>query len=112
MTYVYVGGYTEPDRGGRGPGISVYRQDESTSELSPIQTASGQPNPHFLALHPNKRFIYSTNGGDSSGVSAFQVDESNGHLTFLNSQPSPGPGPTHLGVDPSGRLVVVANYAG
>jgi 6-phosphogluconolactonase len=112
MTYVYVGGYTEPDRGGRGPGISVYRQNETTSELTELQTVGGVANPHFLALHPNKRFVYSTNGGDASGVSAFQVDGSNGHLTLLNQQPSPGAGPTHLGLDPTGKLVVVANYAG
>lgn len=112
MTYVYVGGYTEPDRGGRGPGISVYQMDGATGDLAPRQTVSGVPNPHFLALHPSGDYLYSTNGGDSSAVSAFAIDAASGHLSFLNSQPSPGPGPTHLAVDPSGRLVVVANYAG
>src|SRR5262245_12823376 len=112
MTYVYVGGYTEPDRGGRGPGISVYSMDEPTGHLSLIQTVLGVANPPFLAMHPNRRFIYSTNGGDASAVSAFEIDDRTGHLTFLNSQPSPGAGPTHLGVDPTGHLIVVANYAG
>jgi 6-phosphogluconolactonase len=86
--------------------------DDANGHLSLIQTVPGIPNPHFLALHPNRRFIYSTNGGDSSAVSAFAIDDATGHLTFLNSQPSPGAGPTHLGVDPTGQLIVVANYAG
>src|SRR3954454_5152193 len=111
MTYVYVGGYTEADRGGRGQGVSVYRIDAGGA-MEHLQTVAGIPNPHFLALHPNRRFVYSTNGGDSSAVSAFAVDPASGQLTFLNSQQSPGPGPTHLAVDPSGRCVVVANYAG
>jgi 6-phosphogluconolactonase len=112
MTYVYVGGYTDPDRNGRGKGIEVYRIDEASGELSHLQTLSGVQNPHFLALHPRRDRLYSTNGGDASAVSAFSIDEASGRLSPLNSQPSPGAGPTHLAVDPSGRLVVVANYAG
>jgi len=112
MTYVYVGTYTEPDRGGRGQGIHCYRMDDATGDLTPIQVLGGVANPHFLALHPSRRFLYSTNGGDASAVSAFAIDAATGQLTALNRQLSPGPGPTHLAVDPSGRLVVVANYAG
>jgi 6-phosphogluconolactonase len=112
MTYAYVGGYTDPDRNGRGQGIDVYRLDEASGDLTHLQTLTGVQNPHFLARHPNGRFLYSTNGGDASAVSAFEIDPATGRLAFLNSQPSPGAGPTHLAVDPSGRLVVVANYAG
>jgi 6-phosphogluconolactonase len=112
MTYVYVGGYTDPDRNGRGKGLDVYRMDEASGDLTHLQTLTGVQNPHFLALHPNRRRIYSTNGGDASGVSSFAIDEASGQLSVLNSQKSPGAGPTHLAVDPSGRLVVVANYAG
>lgn len=112
MTYVYIGGYTDPDRGGRGEGITVYRMEDPTGVLTHLQTLSGIQNPHFLVLHPNRRFVYSTNGGDASGVSAFAVDGATGRIELLNRQPSPGPGPTHLGVDPTGRLCVVANYAG
>jgi 6-phosphogluconolactonase len=110
--YVYVGTYTEADRGGRGEGIYVYRMDPASGDLTQVQTLAGVPNPHFLALHPNRRFLYSTNGGDTSAVTAYQIDGANGRLSQLNRQLSPGPGPTHLAVDPSGRCVVVANYAG
>src|SRR5262249_27811315 len=112
MTYVYVGGYTDPDRNGRGKGIDLYWMDEASGDLTHRQTLAGVQNPHFLALHPNRRRRCSTNGGDASAVSSFSIDEASGELSFLNSQKSPGAGPTHLAVDPSGRLVVVANYAG
>jgi len=112
MTYLYVGGYTDPDRNGRGKGIDVYRMDDASGDLTHLQTLAGVQNPHFLALHPNRRRLYSTNGGDASAVSSFSIDEASGQLSLLNSQKSPGAGPTHLAVDPSGRLVVVANYAG
>src|ERR671933_503845 len=112
MTCVYVGGYTDPDRNGRGKGIDVYRMDETSGDLIHLQTLTGVQNPHFLAMHPDRRHLYSTNGGDASAVSAFSIDEASGRLGLQNSQPSPGAGPTHLAGDPSGRLVVVANYAG
>lgn len=110
--FVYVGTYTEPDRGGRGEGIYVYAADPASGALTHQQTLGGAPNPHFLALHPSRHNLYSTNGGDASAVSAFAIDDATGRLTALNRQLSPGPGPTHLQVDPSGRLLVAANYAG
>lgn len=110
--YAYVGTYTDADRGGRGKGIYAYRVDERTGALAPTQTLEGVSNPHFLALHPTLPLLYSTNGGEASAVSAYEIDPVNGHVVLLNRQPSPGPGPTHLAVDPSGRLVVAANYAG
>jgi 6-phosphogluconolactonase (cycloisomerase 2 family) len=112
VTLVYVGTYTEPDRGGRGQGVHVYAMDQASGELAPLQVVPGVANPHFLALHPGRAFLYSTNGGDTSAVSAFAIDRASGRLTPLNRQPSPGPGPTHLAVEPGGRWVVVANYAG
>jgi 6-phosphogluconolactonase len=110
--FAYVGTYTDPDRDGRGKGLYVYRVDEETGALEHVQTLEGVPNPHFLAVHPSKPFLYSTNGGDASAVSAYTIDAPTGHVAQLKRQRSPGPGPTHLAVDPSGRLVVAANYAG
>ena len=110
--FAYVGTYTDPDRDGRGKGIYAYRVDERSGALAHVQTLEGVPNPHFLAVHPNGRFLYSTNGGDASAVSSYAVDGASGRLAQLNRQRSPGPGPTHLAVDPSGKLVVAANYAG
>jgi 6-phosphogluconolactonase len=110
--FAYVGTYTDPDRDGRGRGLYAYRVDEATGALAHVQTLEGVPNPHFLAVHPSGRFLYSTNGGDASAVSSYAIDGATGRVSQLNRQRSPGPGPTHLAVDPSGKLVVAANYAG
>jgi 6-phosphogluconolactonase len=45
-------------------------------------------------------------------VSTFSIDHSNGHLSLLNTVSSGGAGPAHLSVHPSGKYVLVANYAG
>jgi 6-phosphogluconolactonase len=59
------------------------------------------------------------NGKDAAGkptglVSAFSVDHSTGGLTLLNAQSvaDHGPGPCHVAVDTSGRVLLVANYGG
>jgi 6-phosphogluconolactonase (cycloisomerase 2 family) len=51
-------------------------------------------------------------GTNSGSVSAFSIDRSNGHLAPLNTVSSQGAGPAHLSVHPSGKHVLVANYAG
>ena len=65
----------------------------------------------FLALTPNRRFLYAVN--ETAGfVLAFSVNASTGALTFLNQQSSNGSGPAHVVVDRSGTSVFVSNYGG
>ncbi len=110
--FAYVGCYTTPDRDGRGEGINVYRMDPASGAWDHAQLLADVPNPSFLALHPNGRHLYCVHGGDTFGqVSAFSIDPATGHLAPLGSQPSGGPNPVALSVDPTGRVLVVANYA-
>src|SRR5690606_35699383 len=51
-------------------------------------------------------------GAASGAVSAFAIEGDSGNLTLLNQQASHGGAPCHLVVDPSGRYVLAANYAG
>ncbi|HEY8597256.1 MAG TPA: lactonase family protein [Thermomicrobiales bacterium] len=109
--YAYVGCYTSPDRGGRGEGIGIFRVDPASGEWRGVGVASGVANPSFLALHPDGNTLYCVHGGnDHSRVSAFARDRATGALTLLNSQPSGGRNPVHLSFEPTGRLLVVANY--
>jgi 6-phosphogluconolactonase len=118
--YAYVGNYTrvEPYPRGRADGVNVYRLDSSDGALSFIQAASGALNPTFVALSPSGRNLYAVNAvpeldrRPAGAVSAFSVDRSTGQLTLLNRESTGGPGPAHVSVDPSGRLVMVANYGG
>ena len=109
----FIGTYT----GAKSKGIYSFRLDSSGTMSAPTLAAE-TPNPTFLAVHPNGRFLYAANevgnfAGKSSGaVTAFAIDPKTGQLTQLNQQPSGGSGPCHLMVDPTGQNVLVANYGG
>lgn len=112
--FAYVGTYTT--RGSKG--IYVFRYDPASGGLTLQSTASEDQNPSFVAISPDRRFLYSVNevqdyeGNSSGAVSAYAVDEKTGGLTFLNRKATKGPGPCHLMVDPTGKFVVAANYSG
>src|SRR5258708_6328370 len=50
---VYIGTYT--DKGSKG--IYAYRLDSATGKLASLGVAAETPNPTFLAIHPNHRFL-------------------------------------------------------
>ena len=108
---VYFGTYTAAVS----KGIYAYRFRPSTGKLTPMGVAAEAPNPSFLAIHPNHRFLYAVNwkaSGDQPGntVSAFSIDPRTSKLTFLNKVSSHGEMPTHLAMDSRGTTLVVANY--
>ena len=111
---VYVGTYTGQDS----KGIYVCRFNSRTGEITEAEVAAEVKNPSFLAIHPNRRFLYAvTESGDFDGkntgaVSAFSIDPESKKLTLLNHQPSEGAGPCYLVVDAKGKNVLVANYGG
>jgi 6-phosphogluconolactonase len=109
---VYFGTYTGP----KSKGIYLSRLDLTSGKLSAPIVAGEIAQPSFLALHPNRRFLYAVNetgeGRRSTGqVTAFAVG-ADGKLTLLNQQPSRGSGPCHLVVDRAGKNVLLANYGG
>jgi 6-phosphogluconolactonase len=112
--FVYVGTYTS----GKSEGIYVMEMNLATGELGEPALAAKANSPSFLAIHPNRRFLYAVTessnfqGKPTGAVGAFAIDEKSGKLTLLNQQPSAGAGPCHLIVDPAGKNVLVANYGG
>ena len=111
---VYVGTYTR----GESKGIYVYRMDTNSGALTPVGVNNAGPNPSFLAIHPNHRFLYAVNeiaeyeGEKTGSITAFSVDPTTGSLDFLNRQSSQGAIPCHLVVDNAGKNVLLANYTG
>jgi 6-phosphogluconolactonase len=82
-----------------------------TGNFGGISNAVPTANPSWVAIAPNRQFLYAVNEfGDM--VVAFSVNPADGVLTFLNQQPSNGSGPAHVVVDSTGRNVIVANYGG
>jgi 6-phosphogluconolactonase (cycloisomerase 2 family) len=99
------------EQGGRGQGISVYEVDPASGQWTAGRLAAATANPSFLAIDPSGRYLYCVHGGDAfREISAFTIDHRTGDLVLLNTQPSGGRNPVSLDVDPTGRMLVVANY--
>ena len=109
---VYIGTYTRTE----GQGIHWLKLDLSSGKLTAAGMLAGQKNPSFLAIHPNKKFLYAVNeignynGEKSGGVSAYAIAPQSGALTFLNQQSSKGGAPCHLVVDATGQNVFCLLY--
>ncbi len=118
----YVGTYSSPEgpegSRGNGKGIYLFEMNPTTGALSQREVFPSDANPSWLAFDPSRTHLYAANetntfGGKRSGsVSAYAIKRSTGRLSLLNTVSSEGAGPAHLSVHPSGKFVLVANYAG
>jgi 6-phosphogluconolactonase len=112
---VYVGTYT---RGTASKGIYRLELDLATGKLTEPSVAVRTANPSFLAIHPDRQFLYavgelpSFEGKKGGAIGAFALDAPRGILKLLNQQSSGGAGPCHLVVDARGKHVLAANYGG
>jgi 6-phosphogluconolactonase len=111
---VYFGTYT----GEKSQGIYVSRLNAATGALSAPQLAAEIRNPSYLAVHPDRAFLYAVSevnevdGKPGGAVTAFAVERNTGLLKTLNRQSSGGRGPAHIVTDKTGRNALVANYGG
>jgi 6-phosphogluconolactonase len=111
---VFFGTYTNA----LSQGIYASRLEETTGKLSAPELAVTTPSPCFLAVSPNKKFLYAANsigsfqGQKGGAVSAFAINQNSLRLTLLNQKSSGGVGPCHVGVDALGKVLLVANYGG
>lgn len=111
---LYAGTYTRDVSAG----IYGYRFDPTDGTAVELGLMAELRDPSFLALHPNGRFLYAVSETDdydaagSGSVASFAIDPVSGALTKLNQVSSRGGWPCHLSVDPSGRMLIVANYKG
>jgi 6-phosphogluconolactonase len=108
--FAYVGSFTTVERKARGNGIHVYRVDPTTGAWSHVEHIGNLVNPSFLALSPDQRFLYSVHG-DCDYATAFSLDRETGRTTLLNRAATGGRNGVRQAIDPTGRFLVVANYA-
>jgi 6-phosphogluconolactonase len=112
----YVGTFTRS--AAQKEGIFWYQLDGENGQLTPEGTAEAGPNPAFLTLSADGRFLYTVNetaefhGQKGGGISSFAIDPPSGGLTFLNSQPTFGESPCYVSLDHAGKWALVANYFG
>ena len=84
----------------------------ATGSLARREIIPNPANPSWLALDTSHTHLYSANETADGSASAYAITPSTGHLTLLNTVSSRGAGPAHLSIHPSGKYVLVANYAG
>jgi 6-phosphogluconolactonase (cycloisomerase 2 family) len=108
--YAYVGSFTSAERKARGNGINVYRMDPATGAWTHVQQVGELVNPSFLVLSKDQRALYSVHG-DESHATAFAVDPASGLLKLIGRGSTGGKNGVHQALDPSGKFLIVANYA-
>jgi 6-phosphogluconolactonase len=101
---VFIGTYTGPES----RGIYSFQFDSGSGKLTGLRLAAESSNPSFLAVDPNRRYLYAANENQNGSISAFAIDD--GHLRPINSVPSRGAGPCHIALDRTGRWLFAANY--
>lgn len=112
--------------------IQVYRMSDDTIDPEPLFTKPTLKDPdHFptkqmagaIHVHPNGRYVYVSNrshesvesdgekvfaGGENS-IAVYEIDPSSGEPTLIQHEDTRGFVPRAFSIDPSGRLLVVAN---
>jgi 6-phosphogluconolactonase len=107
--FMYVGSFTRKD-GGHGEGLSVYRRNHESAPWTFVQLLKELADPSFLIIDRAGRYLYSAHG-DGTHVTAYQIDQTTGHLTVQNRQPTGGSNGVRLAIDATNRYLSVANYA-
>lgn len=106
-----VGTYTSNSKS---KGIYVFDFNSQTGKASLTSTVAAA-DPSFLALSPDKRFLYAVNelGDDKGGgtISAFSFDPFKGQLKLINQQSTHGNHPCYVSIDKKGKTVFAGNYS-
>jgi len=102
----FIGTYTNTTS----KGIYALSIDLDTGKLSEPTLAAEATNPSFLGFAPDLKTLYAIN--ESAGVLRALAVGKDYSLRPLGDQPTGAGGPADVGVDPTGKFVVVAVYGG
>src|SRR5262245_43584867 len=109
---VFVSAFAPGEQGG----IHAYRVDGKTGEMKPAHRTANVQNPFFLALSPDRKFLYSIDsrefgGKDHDQIAAFEIVGRSGELKLINRRSARGTAACYLHVDNTGKTLLVANYS-
>ncbi|MFD3003266.1 lactonase family protein [Pontibacter toksunensis] len=95
--------------------MTALTYDSGNGTLSEVQTLStlpadheGENHPAAVRISPDGKYLYGSNRGHNSIV-VYQIDESTGKLTFIETVPTGGDWPRDFTIDLTGNLLLVAN---
>ncbi len=104
--FVYFGSHSK----GPNIGFSVAHFDTDTGKLTTPVLLQEAVAPAYFMIHPDGKHLYTCNSDPGSSVSAYAIDPATAKLTLLNEKPSGGGEPCYVGLDRTGRYLMVANY--
>lgn len=110
---VFVSAFAAGDDGA----IHAYSLNSESGQLTLLRRTTDVQNPFFLAISPDRKFLYSIHapgqfgGKENEQISAFRVEGNAGQLELLNRVSSLGTASCYLDVDATGKTVLVANYS-
>jgi len=90
--------------------ISSYVIDQDSGSLAEILPRVATPGgPTSVAIHPNRKFAFVTNGGPPS-LAGYSIDPATGALTQVSNSPLVGgSNPQGVAIDPAGKFAFVAH---
>jgi 6-phosphogluconolactonase len=95
--------------------LSCYRYDAGTADISLVHTIATIPadytmnnSPADVHVHPNGKFVYSSNRGHNS-IAIFRIDEASGRMTLVDIVSTQGATPRGFNFEPDGRFLLVGN---
>jgi 6-phosphogluconolactonase len=95
--------------------VTAFRYDAARGSLTELQTVPASPETFAgaksgaeIAVHPNGRFLYSSNRGPDN-IAIFRIDAKKGTLTAVERVPVQGKTPRNFAIDPTGGYLFAAN---
>jgi 6-phosphogluconolactonase len=113
--FAFIGTYTAKTDS---KGIYSFHFDSGTGRLTSMAMAATTPDPSFLTVARNEKYLYAVNelsefdGKKSGAVTSYSMDAKSGKLVQLNQVASGGADPCYVSFDQSGKYLLVANYTG
>lgn len=109
---VFISAFASGDKAG----IHAFTFDTNAGALKLLHRTTDIQNPFFLAVSPDKRFLYAIDaekfgGEEDEFVAAYAIEGRTGELKRLNKQSARGTASCYLDVDATGKSVLVANYS-
>ncbi len=109
---VLISSFASPPQGG----ISALTLDPKTGSLTLRHKTVDIPQPFFFDVSPDQRTVYSIfaetfGGSQHEEVAAWSLDPRAGTLQLINRLSSRGTASCFVECDPTGRSLLVANYA-
>jgi len=95
--------------------LSSYQYDAQTGDIRLVQTIPTIPadytmnnSPADVHVHPNGKFVYSSNRGHNS-IAIFRIDEASGRMTLVDIVSTQGATPRGFNFEPGGRFLFAGN---